>query len=94
MLRIDDLDDPPRRPLDQVEIDTDLTARQLEGDEKAAWWARATEVWPDYDTYQASTERIAALEARLAAFESAPYSARISASVNSAAAFEDVYPVI
>ena len=39
-------------------------------------------------------ERIAALEARLAALERTPYSARISASVNSAAAFDDVYPVI
>jgi serine O-acetyltransferase len=40
------------------------------------------------------TERLAALEARMAAFEKAPYSGRISASVNSAAAFDDVYPVI
>jgi deazaflavin-dependent oxidoreductase (nitroreductase family) len=36
----------------------DLTARQAEGDEKAVWWARATEVWPSYDTYQASTDRV------------------------------------
>ena len=36
----------------------DYTAREVEGDEKTAWWARATEVWPAYDTYQASTDRV------------------------------------
>ena len=35
----------------------DLQAHVAEGDEKAAWWKRAVEVWPAYDTYQASTER-------------------------------------
>jgi len=35
----------------------DYTAREVSGDEKAEWWARANEVWPPYDTYQASTER-------------------------------------
>jgi len=32
--------------------------REAEGDEKATWWARATEVWPDYDSYQAATDRV------------------------------------
>jgi len=36
----------------------DLVAHEATGDEKAAWWARAVEVWPDYDKYQASTERV------------------------------------
>jgi hypothetical protein len=27
------------------------------GDEKAAWWKRAVEVWPDYANYQQKTER-------------------------------------
>jgi deazaflavin-dependent oxidoreductase (nitroreductase family) len=36
----------------------DYVARQVEGDEKAEWWARATEVWPAYDKYQASTDRV------------------------------------
>lgn len=36
----------------------DYVARVVEGDEKAEWWARATEVWPPYDEYQARTERI------------------------------------
>lgn len=35
----------------------DLVAREVEGDEKAAWWARATAAWPAYDDYQAATER-------------------------------------
>lgn len=35
----------------------DYSVREVQGDEKAAWWARAMEVWPDYDTYQAATER-------------------------------------
>jgi deazaflavin-dependent oxidoreductase (nitroreductase family) len=36
----------------------DLRAREVTGDEKAEWWARAVEVWPDYDKYQASTDRV------------------------------------
>ena len=35
----------------------DLAVREVDGDEKATWWARATAVWADYDAYQASTER-------------------------------------
>ncbi|HET6615288.1 MAG TPA: nitroreductase family deazaflavin-dependent oxidoreductase [Dehalococcoidia bacterium] len=35
-----------------------MRVRELTGDEKAEWWARATEVWPDYDAYQARTERV------------------------------------
>ena len=36
----------------------DLVVREVDGDEKAAWWARATAAWPDYDAYQAATERV------------------------------------
>jgi F420H(2)-dependent quinone reductase len=36
----------------------DYTAREVHGEEKAEWWARATEVWPAYDDYQAKTERV------------------------------------
>jgi len=36
----------------------DLRARVASGDEKTEWWKRATEVWPAYDTYQASTDRV------------------------------------
>lgn len=36
----------------------DVCAREVEGDEKAAWWARSVAVWPSYDQYQASTDRV------------------------------------
>jgi len=36
----------------------DLRAREVTGDEKAEWWARAVDAWPDYDKYQASTDRV------------------------------------
>lgn len=35
----------------------DVSVREVEGDEKKAWWERAMTVWPEYDTYQASTDR-------------------------------------
>jgi deazaflavin-dependent oxidoreductase (nitroreductase family) len=35
----------------------DYVAREVSGEEKAEWWARATEVWPAYDGYQAKTTR-------------------------------------
>lgn len=36
----------------------DLITREVHGEEKARWWERATEVWPSYDDYQASTDRV------------------------------------
>jgi deazaflavin-dependent oxidoreductase (nitroreductase family) len=36
----------------------DVRAREAAGDERAQWWARALEVWPAYDDYQANTDRI------------------------------------
>jgi deazaflavin-dependent oxidoreductase (nitroreductase family) len=35
----------------------DYTARVVEGDERDEWWKKATDVWPKYDGYQASTDR-------------------------------------
>lgn len=35
----------------------DYLARELAGDEKAAWWERAVATWPDYARYQAKTTR-------------------------------------
>ena len=35
----------------------DYLAREVTGDEKAAWWERAVETWPAYDAYQAKTAR-------------------------------------
>jgi deazaflavin-dependent oxidoreductase (nitroreductase family) len=35
----------------------DFVAHEAAGDEKAAWWERALEVWPDYAGYQKKTTR-------------------------------------
>jgi F420H(2)-dependent quinone reductase len=35
----------------------DYEAREVFGDEKAAWWERAVAAWPDYAEYQTKTER-------------------------------------
>ena len=38
-------------------VKKDYTARVLEGDERAVWWERSVEAWPDYAEYQTKTER-------------------------------------
>ncbi|MDX3235084.1 nitroreductase family deazaflavin-dependent oxidoreductase [Streptomyces sp. ME03-5709C] len=35
----------------------DMTAREVTGDERAQWWERAVEAWPDYAEYQKNTDR-------------------------------------
>jgi deazaflavin-dependent oxidoreductase (nitroreductase family) len=35
----------------------DYMAREVTGDEKALWWGRAVDTWPDYANYQARTDR-------------------------------------
>ena len=35
----------------------DFVAREVTGEEKALWWQRAAEVWPDYLDYQSKTDR-------------------------------------
>lgn len=35
----------------------DYTAREITGDEKAEWWDRAVDAWPDYARYQKKTKR-------------------------------------
>jgi deazaflavin-dependent oxidoreductase (nitroreductase family) len=35
----------------------DYEAREVFGDEKAAWWERAVKAWPDYAEYQTKTDR-------------------------------------
>src|SRR6476619_8412685 len=35
----------------------DYLAREVTGDEKATWWERAIETWPDYAKYQTKTSR-------------------------------------
>jgi F420H(2)-dependent quinone reductase len=34
-----------------------MRAREVHGDERAAWWARGVEVWPPYEDYQRKTDR-------------------------------------
>ncbi len=36
----------------------DYRAHVAEGDERAEWWARAVEAWPDYANYQTKTRRV------------------------------------
>jgi deazaflavin-dependent oxidoreductase (nitroreductase family) len=38
-------------------VKRDYTAREVMGDEKAAWWERAVATWPDYAEYQRKTDR-------------------------------------
>jgi deazaflavin-dependent oxidoreductase (nitroreductase family) len=35
----------------------DYRARQVSGEERALWWERAVEVWPDYADYETKTDR-------------------------------------
>ncbi|ACU74730.1 conserved hypothetical protein [Catenulispora acidiphila DSM 44928] len=35
----------------------EYVAHEATGEEKAQWWARATEAWPDYAAYQTKTDR-------------------------------------
>jgi deazaflavin-dependent oxidoreductase (nitroreductase family) len=35
----------------------DYSAHEAAGDEKAVWWERAVETWPDYAKYQLKTNR-------------------------------------
>ncbi|MFI9499027.1 nitroreductase family deazaflavin-dependent oxidoreductase [[Kitasatospora] papulosa] len=35
----------------------DMTAREITGEEKALWWSRAVEAFPDYAEYQTKTDR-------------------------------------
>lgn len=36
----------------------DYEARELSGEEREIWWARAVEAWPDYAEYQTKTDRL------------------------------------
>ena len=42
----------PRVELQDGSVTKDYEAREVFGDEKAAWWERAVEAWPDYADYQ------------------------------------------
>jgi deazaflavin-dependent oxidoreductase (nitroreductase family) len=47
----------PRVELQDGASRRDYLAREVTGDEKALWWQRAVETWPDYAKYQTKTER-------------------------------------
>jgi deazaflavin-dependent oxidoreductase (nitroreductase family) len=47
----------PHVELQDGAVRRDYTARELTGEEKAVWWERAVATWPDYETYQHTTER-------------------------------------
>jgi deazaflavin-dependent oxidoreductase (nitroreductase family) len=47
----------PRVELQDGTVTRDYDAREVFGDEKAAWWERAVQVWPDYAGYQKKTDR-------------------------------------
>lgn len=47
----------PHVELQDGPVKRDYLAREVTGDEKAAWWRRAVAVWPDYEAYQAKTAR-------------------------------------
>ncbi|AOP47288.1 nitroreductase family deazaflavin-dependent oxidoreductase [Streptomyces lydicus] len=48
----------PRVELQDGPVRQDMTAREVTGEEKARWWARAVEAFPDYADYQEKTERV------------------------------------
>ncbi|GHJ42489.1 nitroreductase family deazaflavin-dependent oxidoreductase [Streptomyces sp. TS71-3] len=47
----------PRVELQDGPVRQDMTAREVTGDERAQWWARAVEAYPDYADYQTKTDR-------------------------------------
>ncbi len=47
----------PRVELQDGSTTRDYEAREVFDDEKATWWERAVEAWPDYADYQKKTER-------------------------------------
>ncbi|MFI2262633.1 nitroreductase family deazaflavin-dependent oxidoreductase [Streptomyces tubercidicus] len=47
----------PRVELQDGPVRRDMTAREVTGEEKALWWGRAVEAFPDYDEYQKKTDR-------------------------------------
>ena len=47
----------PHVELQDGPVKRDYLAREVFGDEKAVWWARAVETWPGYADYQKKTDR-------------------------------------
>ncbi|MGW6462232.1 nitroreductase family deazaflavin-dependent oxidoreductase [Streptomyces sp. NPDC055078] len=47
----------PRVEVQDGPVRQDMRAREVTGDEKAVWWARAVEAFPYYAEYQKKTDR-------------------------------------
>lgn len=47
----------PHVELQDGPVKRDYLAREVTGDEKALWWERAVEAFPDYANYQQKTDR-------------------------------------
>ncbi|MFJ4621753.1 nitroreductase family deazaflavin-dependent oxidoreductase [Streptomyces sp. NPDC088812] len=47
----------PRVELQDGPVRQDMTAREVTGEEKAAWWKRAVAAFPPYADYQEKTDR-------------------------------------
>ena len=47
----------PHVELQDGAVKRDYLAREVTGDEKAIWWERAVEAYPDYADYQVKTDR-------------------------------------
>ncbi len=45
----------PRVELQDGPVSGDYDAREVFGEERATWWARAIEAWPDYAMYSSKT---------------------------------------
>lgn len=48
----------PRVELQDGAVKKDYIAREVSGDERAAWWERAVATWPDYQVYTTRTDRV------------------------------------
>jgi deazaflavin-dependent oxidoreductase (nitroreductase family) len=48
----------PRVELQDGAVKREFVAREVSGDERALWWDRSVEAWPDYANYQTKTERV------------------------------------
>jgi F420H(2)-dependent quinone reductase len=47
----------PEFPLQDGTVTKDYVAREVEGDERAAWWERSVAAYPPYADYQKKTDR-------------------------------------
>ncbi|WP_181780613.1 nitroreductase family deazaflavin-dependent oxidoreductase [Pseudonocardia pini] len=47
----------PEFPLQDGTVTKTYTAREVAGDERAAWWERSVEAYPSYAEYQTKTDR-------------------------------------